>query len=44
VQQGFAALAASCPQRIVKIDASKSEEEVHLAIQEILRQWFNRWF
>jgi dTMP kinase len=44
VQQGFAALAASCPQRIVRIDASKSEEEVHLAIQEILRQWFNRWF
>lgn len=43
VQQGFAELAASYPQRIVSIDASKSEEEVHLAIQEILRQRFGEW-
>lgn len=44
VQQGFTELAASNPQRIVRIDASKSEEEVHLAIQEILRQRFSAWF
>jgi dTMP kinase len=44
VQQGFTQLAASNPQRIVRIDASKSEEEVHLAIQEILRQWLQKWF
>jgi dTMP kinase len=43
VQQGFAQLAASYPQRIVRIDASKSQEEVHLAIQEILRQRFREW-
>ncbi len=44
VQQGFTELAASNPQRIVRIDASKSEEEVHFAIQEILRQRFSTWF
>lgn len=44
VQQGFAQLAVSNPQRIVRIDASKSKEEVHLAIQEILRQRFSQWF
>jgi dTMP kinase len=44
VQQGFTELAASNPQRIVRIDASKSEEEVHFAIQEILRQRFSAWF
>ena len=44
VQQGFAQLAASYPQRIVRIDASKSEQEVHLAIQEIFRQRFSEWF
>jgi dTMP kinase len=44
VQQGFTQLAASNPQRIVRIDASKSEEEVHLTIQEILRQRFHSWF
>lgn len=43
VQQGFAQLAASYPQRIVRIDASQSQEEVHLAIQEILRQRFRQW-
>ncbi len=41
VQQGFTQLAQQYPQRIVRIDASKSEEEVHLAIQEVLRQRFN---
>ncbi len=44
VQQGFTQLAASHPQRIVRIDASKSMEEVHLAIQEILRQRLGEWF
>lgn len=43
VQQGFAQLAASYPQRIVRIDGSKSEDEVHLAIQEILCQRFREW-
>lgn len=44
VQQGFTQLAVSNPERIVKIDASKSEAEVYLAIQEILRQRFRKWF
>lgn len=44
VQQGFAELAASYPQRIVRIDASLSEEQVHLAIREILRQRLGIWF
>lgn len=43
VQQGFTQLAASYPQRIVRVDASKSQDEVHLAIQEILRQRFREW-
>jgi dTMP kinase len=43
VQQGFAQLAASYPQRIVRIDASRSEEEVYSAIQEILRQRLREW-
>jgi dTMP kinase len=44
VQQGFAQLAASHPQRIVRIDASKDEEEVQQEIQGILRQRLNQWF
>jgi dTMP kinase len=44
VQQGFQQLATSYPQRIVRIDGSKSEEEVHLAIQEILRQRLSQWY
>jgi len=44
VQQGFVQLAALYPQRIVRIDASLSEEEVHLAIQEILTQKVRAWF
>lgn len=39
VQQGFCQLAAAYPQRIVRIDAHKSEEEVQMAIQTVLRQW-----
>jgi dTMP kinase len=44
VQQGFVQLAQLYPERIVRIDASKSEEEVHLAIQEILSQRLKAWF
>ena len=43
VQQGFAQLAASYPQRIVRIDASKSADDVHAMIREILRQRFRQW-
>lgn len=43
VQQGFTQLAASYPQRIVRVDASKSQHEVHYCIQEILRQRFRQW-
>lgn len=43
VQQGFKELAASYSQRIVRIDASKSQEEVYLAIQTILRQRLREW-
>ena len=43
VQQGFAQLAASYPQRIVRIDGSQSEDVVHGAIQEILSQRFREW-
>lgn len=44
VQQGFTKLADNNPQRIVRIDASKTEEEVHLAIQTVLLQRFAAWF
>lgn len=43
VQQGFAQLAATSPQRMVRIDATKSEDEVHYCIQEVLRQRFKEW-
>jgi dTMP kinase len=43
VQQGFTQLATSYPQRIVRVDASKSQDEVHDRIQEILRQRFREW-
>ncbi|HEY9694610.1 MAG TPA: dTMP kinase [Oculatellaceae cyanobacterium] len=36
VQQGYQELAAAYPQRIVRVDASKSQEEVEAQIQEIL--------
>lgn len=44
VQQGFTQLAASHPQRIVRIDASPGQEEVYLSILEILHQRFSSWF
>ena len=37
VQQGYAELAASYPERIIRIDGSLSKEIVHQTIQEILR-------
>jgi dTMP kinase len=43
VQQGFAQLATSYPQRIVRIDASPSPDEVQLAIQEVLQQRLWEW-
>jgi dTMP kinase len=39
VRAGFAELAKLSPQRIVRIDASQSEEAVELAIREVLFQW-----
>lgn len=44
VQQGFCQLAADYPQRMVRIDAQQSESNVHLAIQDVLRQRFCSWF
>jgi dTMP kinase len=43
VQQGFCQLAVAHRQRIVRIDAHKSQEEVHLAVLEILRQRLGLW-
>ncbi len=44
VQQGFTQLEKSHPQRIVRIDAHKSEDEVHLAIKAILQERLGLWF
>lgn len=44
VQYGFTQLAQSHPQRIARIDASKDEEEVYLAILDVLHQRFGSWF
>lgn len=44
VQQGFTALAATYPQRITRIDASRSEAEVAEQIQTALSQHFTRWY
>lgn len=38
VQQGYQELAAAYPQRIVRVDASRSQEEVQAQIQDILRK------
>lgn len=40
VQQGYAELADANPNRIVRVDASCSEDEVHEQIQQILLQRF----
>jgi dTMP kinase len=44
VQQGFAALAADFPERIVRIDASRSELEVAEQIEAALSQSLTRWY
>jgi dTMP kinase len=44
VQQGFQALAAQHPQRIVRVDASGSEATIAAQIQAILSQKFEEWF
>ncbi|MGV0026383.1 dTMP kinase [Phormidesmis priestleyi] len=44
VQQGFAALAADFPDRIVRIDASRSELEVAEQIEAVLSQSLTRWY
>jgi dTMP kinase len=44
VQQGFTALAAAYPHRIVRVDASRSEAEVQQQIQMILTQKFAQWY
>ncbi|MBE9127907.1 MULTISPECIES: dTMP kinase [unclassified Coleofasciculus] len=41
VEQGFAKLALSYPDRIVRIDASQDEDAVQLVIRDVLRQRFN---
>lgn len=43
VEQGFRNLAAAEPQRIVRIDAQESEEEVEKAIREELTKKLNSW-
>jgi dTMP kinase len=43
VEQGFRQLATDYPQRIIQIDAHKSEEEVQMAVQMILRQRLSGW-
>ncbi|KAM3115226.1 dTMP kinase [Phormidesmis sp. 146-33] len=44
VQQGFAALAQSHPDRIVRIDASRTELEVAEQIKAVLSQSLTRWY
>jgi dTMP kinase len=44
VQQGFAALAEGFPDRIVRIDASRSELEVAEQIEAVLSQSLTRWY
>ncbi|MGG6293591.1 dTMP kinase [Leptolyngbya sp. AN02str] len=44
VQQGFAALAQEFPQRIVRIDANRSEAEVANDIQATVQRCFDTWY
>ena len=44
VQQGFAALAQAEPQRIVRVEASGSEDQVADQIQTIVKQHLNQWY
>lgn len=43
VQSGFVQLAADYPQRIARIDAHKSQEEVQMAIHTVLYQRLSSW-
>ncbi|NJR64689.1 MAG: dTMP kinase [Leptolyngbyaceae cyanobacterium CRU_2_3] len=43
VQQGFTELAQAHPQRIVRIDASRSEEQVFKDIQAAIQHHLKRW-
>jgi dTMP kinase len=44
VQQGFAALAAADPQRIVRINADLSEAQVTAQIQTVMEQHLQQWY
>jgi dTMP kinase len=44
VKQGFVQLAAAHPERIVRVDASLSEEQVSQQIQDILLQRLRAWY
>lgn len=44
VQQGFTELAFTNPDRIVRIDASRSEAEVSDQVQAILQKWLIQWY
>jgi dTMP kinase len=44
VQQGFTELARDNPNRIVRIDASRSEVEVSEQVQAVLQKWLMQWY
>jgi dTMP kinase len=44
VQQGFAALAQAEPQRIVRVEASGSEDQVAEQVQTIVEQRLKQWY
>jgi dTMP kinase len=44
VQQGFTELASANPDRIVRIDASRSEAEVSEQVQAVLQKWLMQWY
>jgi dTMP kinase len=44
VQQGFAALAQAEPQRLVRVEASGSEDRVAEQVQTIVEQRLNQWY
>lgn len=44
VHQGFAAIAQAHPQRVVRIDASCSEDEVAQQVQEVLQRSLTEWY
>jgi dTMP kinase len=44
VHQGFAAIAQAQPQRVVRIDANRSEEAVAQQVQEVLQRSLTEWY